>query len=401
MEENEVKGAAEAPKMAVMPEGVANALAGLVSEKTLESVAKVEAKAPEAVQVSNEEVSKAPEVKKPEEEKPKATTEATTEGEDKGAEVEKKEAKVTKPEEEKKSVLGLNFKKKDKQDITIESEEDAIKALNSKFGQNLKDIKDMPKFFESAQKWRESAQKAEKLEEENTQYKGILEGLPVEMIDAIKLHYQGEDYTKALASKPKFDYAKPVDNQDIKELVNHYFPGKFTDEDFSEDEPSSALEIAISSAKDKFSVEKQAIDNKRADEAIKANKRLEAFKSSVSGSVNYLKQNFPDVTKDELQDVVSVIEGGPNAVLGFFFNKDGSVKQEAAEMLLMAKHGKSEIEKMMEVAAHQAEGRVNEELVTRGADGPRPKKTEQAQGLSEEAQRRINELGSFKDKKTY
>jgi len=417
MIENEGSNNASAQVEAV-PAGVSAALAGFVSKETL---AKVQAEEkPVATPEGNE--NKGAEENPNHEAKPKSLAEARLEKQQKeeaekqaALEEEKKKAKPSVEEESeeeeeqeeekketKKSVFGIGNKPKQKQqDIKIENAEDAIKAINSKFGQNLKDVKDMPKFFESVEKMRVSAQKAETLEKENSQYKGILENLPSDFIGAIKEYYNGGDYMKVFANKPKFDFTKPAEKQDTKELVNHYFPGKFTDEDFNEEEPSSALEIALSASRDKYEMEKKAIDDRRATETKTASERLEAFKSSVGSSVDHLKKSFPEVSKDELQNVVKIIEGGPKSIVDFFYNQNGTVKQEAAEMLMMAIHGKSQIEMMMEVAANQAESRVNEEIVTRGADGPRPKKSVQAEGLSPEVQKLINDFGSFKEKKTY
>lgn len=399
MIENEGQSGQEQPQINE-PAPLVSALAGFVSPETLAKIEEVEATKVVNTNPEGQEEKKETPVQK---ENPKAAeAEEGQEGSEEGAEGEKKpEEKKPEQKEEKKSVFGLNKPKGKQQDIVVENIEQALEVVKSKFGIEAKEVKDLPKFFESAQKWRADAQKAETLEKENSNYKNILENTPAEIIDAMKMHFEGQDYTKAFANKPKFDYNKPVEKQDIKELVNHYYPGKFTEEDFTDEEPSSALEIAISSAQDKFNIEKQSIDARRATETEKANKRLESFKSSVNGSVEHLKRNFPDMTTDDIQDVKSVIEGGPNAILSFFMNQDGTVKQEAAEMLAMAKHGKSEIERMMEAASNQTEGRINEEIVTRGADGPKPKKSAATETLSEEARRVMNELGSFKKTRTF
>lgn len=396
MIENEEQGGQDNQQGAEISPSL-SALAGFVSKETFESVKKIEEKFENSAAAAGEE-KKAPEQQ--EQKKPEVKADGEQgEGDEEG----EKKPEEKKPEQqvEKKSVFGLNKAKGKQQDIVVENLDQVLDVVKSKFGIEAKEVKDLPKFFESAQKWRADAQKAETLEKENSNYKNILEGLPGEFIDAIKMHYDGEDYNKAFANKPKFDYNKGFEKQDIKQLVDHYYPGKFTEEDFTDEEPSSALEIAISSAKDKFNIEKQSIDSRRATETDRANKRLESFKSSVSGSVEHLKRNFPDMTNDDIQDVKSVIEGGPNTILSFFMNQDGTIKQEAAEMLAMAKHGKNEIERMMEAASNQTEGRINEELVTRGADGPKPKKSVAADNISDETRRMLQELGSFKKNKTY
>jgi hypothetical protein len=70
---------------------------------------------------------------------------------------------------------------------------------------------------------------------------------------------------------------------------------------------------------------------------------------------------------------------------------------------MMIKHGKAEIQRAMNIAAKDAETRINEELVSRGADRPNPTKTGggKQDALSQEAQKLMGELKSFHKKTTY
>ena len=179
--------------------------------------------------------------------------------------------------EQKESVLGLGKKPK-KSDIVIETPEQILQVVKSEFGQDIKDIKGLPKFIESAKKWRADSQKVESIEKENSQFKKLWEeDLPQEFLDAATMHLQGKDFREAFANIPKFDFSKKAEKQDKSELVNHYFPGKFAKEDFDEKEPSQALEIALQASIDKFNVEKQTRETQRAALAERSQKLLEAF----------------------------------------------------------------------------------------------------------------------------
>lgn len=357
---------------------VFHALDGLISKETLEGLKKVE------TPVVSEEIEEAQE-----EEQKEAPV------------VEKKQVAETKKDEQK-SVLGIKKPGDKKQaEIVIENPDQILEVIKSKFGQEYKSINETPKFFETAQKWRSDSQSLEKVQKEHENMINLIEGLPPEFINGIKMYYNGQDYMPAFKDKAAFNFSLPVEKQDKTALVKHYFPGKFTDEDFSEEEPSDKLEIAIQAAQDKYNYTKQSLDSKRAEVEINATKRLEALKNSVSGSVNHLKQSFPDVEQDAVQDIASSLEGGIHKLAELFYNSDGTVKAEAAEMLLMAKHGKSEISKMMDIAANQAESRVNEELVTRGADSPKPLKSAKATQISDAVMSQIQELSALAGKRTY
>lgn len=320
-------------------------------------------------------------------------------------EVEKEEVKEEVKEvvkEEKKSVFGFNKKDK-KTDVSIESPDQIFGYLKTKFGQEVSDTKSLQKFLDnSVTKWRTDSQNLEKVESEKAQYQEILENLPENFISAIQTYYNGGDYTSVLNDKPKIDYSVDVNKHSTKDLVNAYFPGKFNDEDFNEEEPSTALEIAISSSKDKYSIEKQQRERQRAEVSERSKAQLESYRNSVSGSVNSLKNTFPDVAEDAFEEVKGALEGGVNSVLSWFFNNDGTVKSEAAERLMMAKYGKEEIERMIDSAATKTETRINEEIVTRGADGPKPKKgSGQYETIPQDVSNVIKGLESISSKKTF
>lgn len=318
-------------------------------------------------------------------------------------------AEATKAEEakktDKKSVFG--FKKpgeKKGSDIVIENPEQILEVVKSKFGQEYKDIAELPKFFETAQGWRSKAEKADKVEKDYNQIVDFLNSAPEEIIESLKKFELGQDYTEPFAGKPRFDFNKSADKQDIKTLVNHYYPGKFTEEDLKDENPSELLQMAMDTSKDKFIAEKQAHDVKRAQVTERATSQLKAQNLSIQSSVIRLKQAFPEAEEDSIKEVQSVFEGGPNNVLSFFYNNDGTVKPEAAEMFLMAKYGKEEIERMMDISSHITETKINEDLITRGADTRKPVKTAGViDKISEAEQEKIRELDRIagKTKRTF
>jgi len=323
----------------------------------------------------------------------------------KAAEEKAAEEKAAGESKDNKNVFGINKgKEKKTTDIVIENTDQILDVLKNKFGQDYKAISELPKFFETAQKWRASAQELEKTKEENSEFRGLLEGLPPEFIDGIKAHYNGQDYMTAFANKPKFDFSKPVEKQDKEALVNTYFPGKFTEEDFKEESPSPALEIAIQASVDKFNNEKTNLDNKTRKYHEDAQKRVESVKQSVESSVQLLSQAFPDVNADALNEIKGILDGGPEKMMAVFLNKDGTMKQEAAKRFLLAIHGESQIEHMMGLASNVAETKVNEEILSRGADTPglHKKSGGQAQSeVSKEVQKQIDELKQLKSNKTF
>lgn len=377
--------------------GMSDVLQGLVSPDTLAKLKEAETKIPVAQQPAT-----------PTAEEQEAAANNAIIGTEKPADATAQAAEAKDPTitegEDKKSAFGLKNGKQDKKpgtEVAIETPEHLFEAVKSTFGQEVKEMKDMTKVLESAKKWRADSQKLEETSREATGLREILENLPEHMVESIQKYYKGEDYMAPFKSLPKFDYKETAEKQDIKELVNHYFPGEFTEEDFAEETPHKSLQIAITASKDKYTVEKSSLETKRADEMLKADNRLAAIKTSVTSSVNHLKQTFPDTLEENVKDIQSILEGGQQAVLGLIFNQDGTVKPEAAEGLMFLKHGKSEIEYMMQAAGHIAETKVAEDLLSRTADGPKPKTGKGVEQMSDKAKKLINEFSTFKNKTTF
>lgn len=303
-----------------------------------------------------------------------------------------------------KSKFGLGKSPTDKKGgqpaaIVIETPDHVLDVVKSRFGMEVKSIGELPKFFETAQTWRKDAEQYKKVSDDHKKLTDSIQSLPAEFFEAFDMIATGQDWRKAFETKSKLDFSVAADKQDKKALVNHFYPGKFTEEDFKEETPSDQLKAYTETSIDKFLVAKERYENERAKRADEGTKQLAAYKSSSEGSVHNLKRDFPETDAEIVTEISSVLEGGPQSVMSFFFEQNGTVKPEAAMMLMMAKYGKEEIEGMMAVASKRAETVVNEDLLTRGSDGPKPtQKTGHANdgGLTDADRQKIEELKNLK-----
>lgn len=370
------------------------ALKGIINEDVLDTIEKGKVE---------------PEGKKPAATEKKVVEKKDDEGEGKGEEGNggeekpKKEKEIAgekkekKGEEEKPSVFGLN-KNKGAESIVIEKFEDAINHINKDFGMALKDAKDMPKFFESSKKWRADSQKLAEVEKEKDNLTNIIENLPPEMIQGIKDFYEKGDYSEALANKPKFDYKKDAKDIDPKKLVEAYFPGKFVAEDFEEETPAPALEIAIAAATDKYNTEKKTKEEKLTRINQEASAKLTARKESIKSSVETLTQKFPNMDKAAVKQVEKVLETGD--VNSLYFSKNGAYDKSAATRVALAIFTDDLLNEAMGVAANQAETRHNEEILTRGADKKNPTRTNSgADEIPKELKEKVQEITRLGTKK--
>lgn len=306
-------------------------------------------------------------------------------------------------EEGEQSAFGLKKDNKKQEDIKIEKFEDLLPVVNKELGLSLKDNKEIGKLFEVTKGWRADSQKLKDTNEELDKMKGIFENLPENFIRGMQAYYDGKDWQKEVGNVPKFDFGKPVEKQNVKDLVSHFYPNKFKDEDFDAETPSEALQIAIDASKDKFVTEKTNRDNLRVTESTKASARVEAYNNSISGSVDNLKKSFPDIIPEAEADISGILKGGPAEMVKLFVDSKGNVRKEAAELLMFAKYGKTEMMRMMGAASHIAESRANEDILTRGADQPGQGKKGggKQDSISDQTKSFLSEIAQFKNKKTF
>lgn len=280
------------------------------------------------------------------------------------------QAETTK--EEKKSLI-FGSKKQEKQDnISIESLDDLAK-FSKKWGIEIKDKGDYAKVVKSVDKWRADSQKLVETEKKVSQFQDIFENLEPDLLDAIQTYYNGQDWRKSINTSVPFDISKPVDSIDTKKLVDYYFPGKFTDEDFEADDKPTALEIAEQTAKEKFIAKQEAEKNAKRARIEEAKVKLDRQKKSIDGSVQALRQSFPDVDLTVVNEVTQVLEGGN--ILSEFLNSDGSYKPDAAKKLMLLKYGEQELRSAIEAAELRVETKMNEEFIRRSPTTPPKKQT--------------------------
>jgi hypothetical protein len=326
-------------------------------------------------------------------EKPAKNKKTDTEDEEEEEESEEEEEEDETPELNNKFGIKLGKKddKKAASKLEIKSFDELPKVLKSKYGQEIKDPKALSKFLDgTVDKWRTDSQNLDKVTKEKDNAIAVFEQLPPELLDAVKLHYEGQDFRKAFESNVKLDFSKTVDKQKPKSLVNAFFPGEFTDEDFDADEPSKELKIAIKASESQYNTEKTAREQRAKDQVERAGRKDKAYKESIKSSVTALKSAFPDMPADVQADVEHTLSSG--ALMNVFLNPDGTYKPHAAKALMLANHGEELIEQLMQIAELRGESNANEEIVKRSPGKPKGTKGQKPAPERKEVTAAVNEL---------
>lgn len=296
-----------------------------------------------------------------------------------------------------KQKVGKN--KKDEAANTVEFKEfsDIEAYVKSNYG-----VEDYKKFLtEVAPKWREQATKASEFQKKATDFEKFFQGMPEKLWNAVMAYDQGHDWEESIKVAPGLKYDKKVGDYKKQDLVDHYFPGKFNKDDFDSDQENKMLDVAYDAAKGYFERDKKDFDGKRTQMVETQKKQLEAYQKSISSSADHLKKTLPLVSDIAVNETSKVLEGGARSILAEFVNDDGTLREDAALRLSMAKHGLQTLQAYMKLATNKTETEVREEFVSRAPDKLPSQQGGGQNKLSEKAKKSLSVLDGINKKRTF
>ena len=235
---------------------------------------------------------------------------------------------------------------------------------------------DVPAFLDA---YRASQESNLRMKEELTQAQQlskVVESLPPSFQTAIAKQLKGEDGLAFLNSLPKLDWGSDAKKQDQQELINAFYPGKVTQDDWD------AAKDGDETAKDKIATyERMAADqfNGKRDDLIRQQREheqaqekfREKYNASVDQAVAYLKQQkgFGALATGELRQ--QLLSG--ELVNKTLFNDDGTYKPEAPLTILKGLHYDELMARKAEVIRKQAKEAATIDAMNRTPEQPRTK----------------------------
>lgn len=298
--------------------------------------------------------------------------------------------------------ISVNGTKKPSEPMKFEKVEDLEGHIKKKFG-----VDSIEKVFESSDKWRADSQKLVEVQKKTSQFEAIFEKMPEELYAGIEAWGKGQDWKKVITSRPSFDYTLPAEKQDKKALIETYFPGEFSEDDWNnyndkDGDPAikKAIGIAEKQSQAAYVNDQKKFSDQRAKIQRQAEERQALLTSSIKSSVEQLKTAFPDLPSNVVTEIEKDLVSG--AYRSLFFDDNGAITPEGATRLALAKHGKDAIDAISKSRANQAVSNERLELLSRT-----PEKLEQQKGSgsSETAVRpevqKILDSISFEKKNVY
>lgn len=226
-----------------------------------------------------------------------------------------------------------------------------------------------------------------------SQYKGKAEAhdqmlqslstLPAEIGEAIEAHNKGEDYTKPLMPLTKgVSISKEAKRIDKYALVDHYFPGKFNEEQIQAiKDGDETLEGAFNLYREQ-AIERHEARRKGFAEADKARAeegkaRADRQAKAIADAIAYVRQDKMRATFLDKATIDDFTSG--KLIDELLYNKDGTPKLESLARLIDGIHLPKMMERMRMGA--QAKGRNEGQAKVLGAMSSAPDvKTFERQG---------------------
>jgi hypothetical protein len=248
-------------------------------------------------------------------------------------------------------------------ELTFEPTKEMQKFIESKYG-----VKDVAKFFSSADTWRNQAQEVTETKRELELLTADLQAMPPEIRQAVSLWANGDDYTRAFNQNERLDFSSDFSRQDPENLVQHYLSeqydellerlenGKIDDDEFED-----RLKMLAGSTKRMFNTDKQALDEEREQFTQRQKNEFQMTKKSALLSVENLSKAYPNFSKTEVAKIRNILVEGK--IDNLFTKADGSYNEDAAELVAYAVYGKKMLESVKKVAERRGESKANQRIV--------------------------------------
>jgi hypothetical protein len=288
-----------------------------------------------------------------------------------------------------------------------EEQPEGVESINEYLKKNfeIEDITSLSTFVETAKK--NEAVLSETKEKLDNAEKLFQMMNPV-LYEAVVADLKGEDWTSVVSTK-QIDYRKSADDLKQEELVEAYFPGQLSKEDWEEyqDEDGDPkvkkmVDLLIKQSKQTFEAKKQEKEKSAAEMIKQQEKARKQVEKSLNGSISFVEQKFAGIDKGYLNGVVEKVQ--KEGIASLFYNQDGTFKEDAILRFVMADQGFELVQKQQRALELKIETRKNQEILTRGANAPgvqSGKNNQQQAQISEEVQKQLEQIRSLRKGSTY
>lgn len=260
---------------------------------------------------------------------------------------------------------------KEEEQVEVKDFDQAASFITAKTGVEIKDIGDIPKLVSAYTSLKEDVDNVTSEKNQLLDYKAAFDGMPDDLLSIVLSWLNEKDYHEQIQSiaRMSIDFSKPVSAHTDKELINVYFPGKFSDEDYQEanDDPglTKAIGVALDAAKANYKKDQQNIQDARQKHKDSQEETRKSFERSRDASLDSLKKDVPFLQEQHKQKIKGILDGGIYSIMELFADKDGMLKKDAAKLIALAIYGEDAIKSQSKKSANKAETQAREEILKR------------------------------------
>ena len=203
----------------------------------------------------------------------------------------------------------------------------------------------------------------------------IFQQMPKEMYNAMTAFFNGDKAWKNHVTNDGVDYAKDVTSYNTKDMVDTFFPGEFSKEDWEEFGDvdgdvniKKAINIAYTNASGKFEAKQNEITTYQSGVAQKQSDSRIFIDKSIGSTIGNLSNQMKGLSDPYVKSIESKIRN--NEIMSLFYEKDGSLKQDAAHRFILAQDGNDLIEKYQKLYEVRAQNIATQDILDRTPSTP-------------------------------
>jgi hypothetical protein len=269
-------------------------------------------------------------------------------------------------------------KEEKKEEVSLESLDQLNSHLKDNFG-----IEDMSALGQQINSWKEQEKVLGEATSKLANAEKLFESMPPDLYQLVELHVNGADWKQGLTN-PALNFERKIEDYKEKELIDVFFPGEVTNDDWEEfnDEDGDPktkrlINTLVNQSKTKFE-ETKSQRKEQATNAVKiAKESQERYLKSAENSSKKLSSQIEGVDSNYIKGIESQLKT-PNSVIDLFYEKDGTLKEDAALAYAMAKDGYGLLNQYKKVIQNKTETKVNQDLLLRGSSTPTGSKGSQS-----------------------
>lgn len=301
--------------------------------------------------------------------------------------------------------------KKEEAPESIQKFEDLEKfAKDNGFEDSKKFITELPNLIKTKEKVEEQSKTL-------SNYEAVFEAMPPELFEAIRRFSHGEDWRTAVGTTEPIDFSIEYGKQDTQKLVDKYYPGKISQEEWDEFKDKDGDESVkdkinnyLSLVQDKYSLDQEKFKTHKQQYETKAAQSIQARKESLDKSRASVFETFKSSGLNIDEKYVGGLDktlSSDQAILSIFKNADGTLRTDAHQRLAMASDGFGLVTQYKNAIERKIVTKAREEILDRAGSGSQAIKktgdTPQAgiDEISSKVKKRVSEILPIADKKTF